>query len=77
MEKNRKVGIVCCSNGQRADNKAALEQLEHSLKDMGITPVFSDHIYARDGIASGSGEEWAQFCFQRNHSAKRAGESFR
>lgn len=53
------IGIVCCSNGQREEWRPQNETLAAVLAEMNCRAVFSDCIYARDGSASGTGEERA------------------
>lgn len=60
MVKGAKVGIVCCSNGQLKEYQESVEMLEKVLLDMGLIPVFSDYIYARDSIYSGTAAERAE-----------------
>ena len=60
MLKGAKVGIVCCSNGQLKEYQESVEMLEKELLDMGLIPVFSDYIYARDSIYSGTAAERAE-----------------
>lgn len=61
-----KVGLVCCSNPQRREDKEQIYRLEQKLKDMGLVPVFSDYIYAGDGqseitaLGAVSGQERAR-----------------
>ena len=55
----KKVGIVCCSNGQTQDMKPVLDRLHLFLRQMGVTPVYSDYIYSRDSVFSGSAKERA------------------
>ncbi len=43
-----KVGLVCCSNPQRREDKEQIHRLEQKLKGMGLVPVFGDYIYAGD-----------------------------
>lgn len=60
MEKiNQKVGIVCCSNGQRKSYKNKINELESVLSGIGLTPVFSDYIYEREDVFSGAASERA------------------
>lgn len=56
----KKVGIVCCSNGQKRANEEDIKILESTLLDIGIQPVFSDYIYEREGVSCGSAKERAQ-----------------
>lgn len=60
MEKiNQKVGIVCCSNGQRKSYKNKINELESVLSGIGLTSVFSDYIYEREDVFSGTASERA------------------
>lgn len=54
-----KVGIVCCSNGQKKTYADKMKYLENTLKELGLVPVFSDCIYEKESIFSGSAEERA------------------
>lgn len=56
----KKVGIVCCSNGQKRAYEEDVKILEKTLQDIGLQPVFSDYIYERDGVSCGSAKERAQ-----------------
>ena len=40
-----KIGIVCCSNGQRRDYREKIKRLESTLVEIGLEPVFSKYIY--------------------------------
>lgn len=60
MNKERKIGIVCCSNGQPVGNKDQIDTLERVLYSMGFVPVFSDYIYAGDSPFSGTGIQRAK-----------------
>lgn len=55
-----KIGIVCCSNGQKKESRETLGYLESTLRGIGLQPVFSDYIYETDGISSGTAQERAQ-----------------
>lgn len=55
-----KIGIVCCSNGQKVTYKDKLQRLEETLKDMGLQPLFSDYIYEKEGPFSGTAKERAE-----------------
>ena len=55
-----KVGIVCCSNGQKKNYKEKIDYLEQTLKDIGLHPVFSDYIYEAEDIFSGTARERAE-----------------
>lgn len=72
MNKGDKVGIVCCSNGQRQGEKEKIDRLEQTLLQVGLIPVFSDCIYGRNSVFSGSGKERADCLmdFYRDSSIK-------
>ena len=55
-----KIGIVCCSNGQKEYYRDKLQRLADTLKDIGLQPVFSDYIYEKEGPFSGTAKERAQ-----------------
>lgn len=54
-----KIGIVCCSNGQKCTYADKIQRLENALIDMGLCPVFSDCIYEKENIFSGTAKERA------------------
>lgn len=54
-----KIGIVCCSNGQKCTYVEKIKSLENVLIDIGLQPVFSDYIYEKENIFSGTAEERA------------------
>lgn len=54
-----KVGIVCCSNGQRQTYAEKIKRLENTLTDIGLQPVFSNCIYEKEAIFSGTAKERA------------------
>lgn len=60
MEQGKKIGIVCCSNGQKREYCENIECLKDTLLRMGLQPVFSDYIYEKEGVFSGTAEERAQ-----------------
>lgn len=60
FQKNAKVGIVCCSNGQLRSYKEDIESLEKILLDMGLIPVFSEFIYATYSVFSATAKERAR-----------------
>lgn len=55
MKKERKIGIVCCSNGQPAEKKNQIHMLEKVLVNIGFSPVFSNYIYEKASPFSGTG----------------------
>ena len=54
-----KIGIVCCSNGQKCTYAEKIKRLEKTLIDIGLQPVFSDCIYEKESIFSGTAKERA------------------
>lgn len=54
-----KIGIVCCSNGQKGTYTEKIKYLENTLIAIGLHPVFSDHIYEKESIFSGTAQERA------------------
>lgn len=54
-----KIGIVCCSNGQKRIYSEKIQFLENTLKEIGLQPVFSDYVYEKENIMSGSSKERA------------------
>lgn len=59
MKKGDKVGIVCCSNGQKITYREKIELLRDTLEGMGLVPVFSDYIYEREDVFGGTAKERA------------------
>ncbi len=55
-----KIGIVCCSNGQKQAYAEKIKYLEQTLKDIGLQPVFSDCIYEKEDVFSGTAKERAE-----------------
>ncbi len=48
-----KIGIVCCSDGQKREYAEKIRHLEAVLKSVGLQPVFSDYIYvSEEGLSS-------------------------
>lgn len=64
MQKESKVAIVCCSNGQKQSYREKLELLKNTLLQLGLVPVFGDYIFERDSVFSGSGKERAESLMQ-------------
>lgn len=60
MQKGDKVGIVCCSNGQKNSYRDKIALLRDTLENIGLVPVFSDYIYEKDDVFSGSAKERAK-----------------
>lgn len=59
MQRGDKVGIVCCSNGQKASYLTDINMLKEVLVKLGLVPVFSSFIYEKDNIFSGTAFERA------------------
>lgn len=60
FESGEKIGIVCCSNGQKRTQAEKLKYLENTLLSLGLQPVFSDYIYEKEGAFSGTAKERAK-----------------
>lgn len=60
MKVQYKAGIVCCSNGLAPEKQEMVRELENALTFLGLTPVFSNYIFAKDSVFSGSAQERAQ-----------------
>lgn len=56
----KKIAIVCCSNGQKTTYAEKIKELENTLLDMGIEPVFSEFIYEKEDIFCGTAKERAK-----------------
>ena len=54
-----KIGIVCCSNGQKCTYVEKIKCLENTLIEIGLQPVFSDYIYEKEEVFSGTAKERA------------------
>ncbi|MEE1126471.1 MAG: S66 peptidase family protein [Acutalibacteraceae bacterium] len=55
-----KIGIVCCSNGQKCTYAEKITHLKNTLTKLGLQPVFSDYIYEKDDFFSGTAKERAK-----------------
>lgn len=55
-----KVGIVCCSNGQKISYQEKIEHLADILQGIGLEPVFSEFIYEKNDVFSGNAKQRAQ-----------------
>ena len=60
MKRNDKIGIVCCSNGQKKIYAEKIKLLEKVLLDMELQPVFSEYIYEKEDVFSGTAQERAK-----------------
>ena len=60
MKKGDKIGIVACSNGLKESSRPEMEQLKITLENLGLTPVFSEYLYAKDGAESGTRQQRAE-----------------
>ncbi len=59
LNRGDKIGIVCCSNGQKHYYAEKLKCLETTLREMGLQPVFSNYIYEKEDIFGGTAKERA------------------
>ena len=59
LQRGDKVGIVCCSNGQKEEAKEKLTVLDGVLRGLDLCPVWSRHIFAKENEASGTAKERA------------------
>ncbi len=59
LNRGDKIGIVCCSNGQKHYYAEKLKCLETTLREMGLQPVFSNYIYEKEDVFSGTAKERA------------------
>lgn len=57
MKIQKRAGIVCCSNGLSKDKESTLQQLTQVLEQAGVEPVYSNYIFAKSGVRSGTAEE--------------------
>lgn len=55
-----KIGIVCCSNGQKIEYKERLELLLNTLQELGLRPQLGDHIFETIDVFSGTAKERAK-----------------
>lgn len=60
MKNGIKIGIVCCSNGQKKEYREKTKCLESRLLSIGFIPVFSDCFYETESIFGGTAKERAQ-----------------
>lgn len=59
-KKREKIGIVCCSNGQKRAAAGQIKDLENTLLSLGLMPIFSDYIYENEAVFPGTAQERAQ-----------------
>lgn len=60
MHKGDKVGIVCCSNGQKTSYREKIALLCSTLEEIGLVPVLSDYVYEKEDVFSGTVKERAK-----------------
>ncbi len=60
MQQGDKVAIVCCSNGEPRSYQEKLERLHDILMQIGLVPIWSDYIYERDSVFSGTASQRAE-----------------
>lgn len=56
LEINNKVALVVCSNGKAKEDKVKLDNLEKTLLDLGLVPVYSNYLYKDEFGRSASSE---------------------
>ncbi|MEE0859720.1 MAG: S66 peptidase family protein [Acutalibacteraceae bacterium] len=54
-----KIGIICCSNGQKKEYAGKIKYLESTLLNIGLQPIFSDCIYEKNNVFAGTAKERA------------------
>lgn len=60
LAQGSKVGIVCCSNGQKISYQEKIEHLADILQSIGLEPVFGKFIYEKKDVSSGNAKQRAQ-----------------
>ncbi|MBR4965458.1 MAG: LD-carboxypeptidase [Lachnospiraceae bacterium] len=60
MNPGDKIGILCCSNGQKKSYKEKLDILTETLSGIGLVPVYGKYIYEKEDVFCASGEERAK-----------------
>ena len=72
LEINNKVALVVCSNGKAREDKVKLDNLEKTLLDLGLVPIYSNYLYKDEFGRSASAEVRAQevMNFFRDESIK-------
>ena len=57
LKVNDKIALVACSNGLKREAEKDIEFLRGTLQDIGLNPVFSNYIYARESVFNASPKE--------------------
>lgn len=60
LKKGDHIGIVCCSNGRRIEEKADIEQLITKLQEMGLHITLSPYLYAENTVFSATVKQRAR-----------------
>ncbi len=60
MRNNIKIGMVCCSNAQKAEYKIKIDELEQVLHQMGLSPQYGSCIYEENGSVLRDAKERAE-----------------
>ncbi len=60
MKVGDKIGITCCSNGRPPESRETVRRLRNVLEGMGLCPVFSQYLYAKRSVFSGTGAQRAE-----------------
>lgn len=56
----KKIALVCCSNGLPMQAQHQICDLSEYLQEMGIEPVLSPYLYARDSVEAGTAYQRAE-----------------
>lgn len=64
MKAGERIGIVCCSNGQKHSSKEKIKYLETTLQKIGLSVSFSQCIYEKEDVFSGTAQERAEALMQ-------------
>ena len=60
IKRGDKIGIVACSNSLKESSRPEMEQLKITLESLGLTPVFSEYLYAQNDAESGTRQQRAE-----------------
>lgn len=60
MKYGDKIGILCCSDGQKSTYEKKLKFLADTLSEIGLVPVFGQYIYATESVFGAPAKERAK-----------------
>lgn len=60
FKKGDKIALVSCSNGQSKERKEKYDQLTSTIEQIGLVPVWSEYIYQKETVFSGTAQERAE-----------------